>query len=682
GGALLSERLESPGSMLRCVVEVPPNARPPYILDTETAKLPVNDCSNFPPSGFLIVGGELLYYGKRTATQFQQLQRGIQSLRGGMPPRNLFNRTGVYLASIEITDSSQYDDERIVQIDDESNPDRVEWLHYGSKHIMNGKHYLVALIHNVGPSTWYSGPPGQSQNGTPHPNSQSVTFLRPFRSEFGIGGINMAHDKKAKVIPVVRMSGPQCGDQFSPYGDEGVSEVSIVERGNPRGDLRYVKQAYNHQQDHWVRVNPLNNCPQRFAGWEIFHYMGLNDFVSREYPRGSTRIMKWPSGELPDAVGAKRIVGADRNGEGKMRGHVDEIKVNTFNVEAARIAMTLNGQGISQSDTSFLIEAHDAWPTNGNERGSPNWTSGLARIEDELIFIQRATTERIQFYFDRRPFLKDKAEGIAINPCTQQPENHPIIENRTGQRVQVIRGVLGTEAVDHPVGAQIMLLEGMPVGLLNTDIGGNADTFSISDARGFPNEGYVWIDNEVLSYTKKSGNTFSGCRYFRGRYGTAEAEHERDSIVRCLPFRYWDREGRTYDGEGLAYIQAGYYASDALWDGIDLTITGTEQLPSPPAHVRPRVLARFDGNPNWSATPTNEDGGLFEFKGREGKMVLRTQRNAAIRADQAELRVFWMYTRGAFLPGQDWKRTFSIEKMRMTYRTPLIMRRLDEVEKR
>ena len=51
-------------------------------------------------------------------------------------------------------------------------------------------------------------------------------------------------------------------------------------------------------------------------------------------------------------------------------------------------------------------------------------------------------------------------------------------------------------------------------------------------------------------------------------------------------------------------------------------------------------------------------------------------------ADQLEMRVYWQYTRGAFLPGQDWKRTFSLEKMRATYYTPLIMRRLDEVERR
>ena len=38
--------------------------------------------------------------------------------------------------------------------------------------------------------------------------------------------------------------------------------------------------------------------------------------------------------------------------------------------------------------------------------------------------------------------------------------------------------------------------------------------------------------------------------------------------------------------------------------------------------------------------------------------------------------------RGAFYPNSDWKRTFTVEKMRATYSTPLIMRRLDEVEKR
>ncbi len=696
GGAFLSERLEKtsgnqPGGWIQTTIDLPPKYPQPFVLDTETAKIPVSDASEFPPSGFLICSsGELIYYGKKTATAFLQLQRGMRSFNFGAPARNLSNRAQLVLASLEITDSSQYDSARdlndapIVQIDSDSNDKLVEWIRYGDKQVINGKHYLVARVWQTpGAISYNKGP----QN-TPTPGPSLSPYGR-FREEYGIG-VKQAHDKKAKVIPVVKMNGPHCGDQQSPYGEDGVSEVTVVERGTVAGDLRYVKQAYNEM---YGSSNGAP-CPRtRFAGWTLNYYCGLNDFVSRRFPANQTRFLKWPSGELPDAVGAKRIVGADRNGEGKLSGHVDEIKVNILPSSAARIAMTKDGVGVQSGDTDILLEEHDSWPFDGGGgTTSLNWPTngGLVRIEEELIYYKALGDGRFQYYSDVFPYLNgkppegNKADRRWINPCTGEHELQPNIKNKTGTRiVGVIRGVLGTHAVDHPVGAQAMLLDGMSVSALRGNFASGGDTFTIAqtEARGFPEEGYVWIDNEVVSYTHRQGATFHGCKNFRARFGTMEGDHDAEAIVRCLPFRYWDREGRLYDGDGLAYIQAGYSASDAIWTGIELGVTGTEEIPAPPVHCIPRVLVRFDNQPLWSAEPSPNEGGLYQFKLRNGQAAIRGL-HGGVKAEQLEMRVYWQYSRGAFLPGQDWKRTFSLEKMRATYYTPLIMRRLDEVERR
>lgn len=182
----------------------------------------------------------------------------------------------------------------------------------------------------------------------------------------------------------------------------------------------------------------------------------------------------------------------------------------------------------------------------------------------------------------------------------------------------------------------------------------------MANAAGFPNEGYAWIDDEAISWLKRAGNSFQQCKYFHGRYGTTPSDHDADSIVRCLPFRYWDREAKLYDGEGLAYIQAGYTANNAIWDGIELQISGTEERPAPRC-VLPRTLARFDGNPDWSADPSNRDGGLYEFRGKSGRIPLKGVRGG-VRADQIELRLYWEFRPGAFIPNSDWKRTFTLEK--------------------
>lgn len=492
----------------------------------------------------------------------------------------------------------------------------------------------------------------------------------------------------------------------------------------------WVKQAHIAQWEIWY-PGPTQML---WGGYAEHYYVGLNDFVSRRYPAQTARILKWPSGELPDAVGAKRMVGADRNHEGKLTGYVDEIKVNTYTSKGARIAMTTEGTGIKSSDETILLEEHDAWPRNSHGyNANLNWplTGGLVRIEDELIFYKKADTgtgAKFDYYSDVYPWLKaadnpdQSQKGVmetkegrnrhnpnlpysrtdppylrGAEPWPNTPPNapgppgptprYPPNSSKTGLMLTgVIRGALGTKAVDHPVGAQALLIEGMPVSLLTGNLNREADSFSVANAAGFPPEGYAWINNEVVSWLERKDNSLSGCKYFHGRFGTSASDHDADSIVRCLPFRYWDREAKYYDGEGLAYIQAGYAANDAIWDGIELVITGTEDRPSPNC-VKPRVLLRFDGNPNWDVEPTNTDGGLYEFRGKTGVIPLKSLRVGGARANQVEMRVYWEFRPGAFLGrggslGSDWKSTFTIEKMRATYYTPLLMRRLDEVEKR
>jgi hypothetical protein len=686
GGATLTERIDTPRNT-HCNIDLS-RSKIPFILDTETQKIPVDDCSNFPPSGFIMCSGELLYYAKRTATQFTGLSRAQKSGNCTVPARNLTG--GISLASIEVTNSNEYDQHGIVQIDDDTNDKIVEWIRYQDKQSVNGKNYMIA---NCG----YSG--SQWINvGNPPVRKQGDSMWMEFRNCLGIcntsAGRDSAHDKKAKVIPVTAMDGPQGGDQLSPYGPDGVSELTIVERGSTNGELRYVKQACTRMWENWNW--DAQHRVATWGGWSISYHIGLDDFASRRYPGGMSRMLKWPSGELPDAVGARRIVGADRNQEGKMRGHLDELKVNTFQTQGARIAMTTTGEGTKAADETILVEEAWAHPYRGNGGNSGlNWpqTGGLVRIEEELLFYKTCNQEQFQFYCDSIwPALipgtqgKTKSDHEVTNPSTKAIETHPNMFSKTGMRLNgVLRGVLGTQAKDHPVGAQVMLLDGMAVSLLRGTLGGRSDTFSVADSRGFAPEGYAWINDEVLSYLRMNGTSFTGCRFFRGSFGTSEAEHEQDAIVRSLPFRYWDRDGKFYDGEGLAYLQAGYAARDAIWDGIDLHLTGTEELSSPPAHVQPHVLVRFDSSPPWSSDTTNRDGGLYEFHGKQGRLMLKGSASRGIRADQIEMRVFWEFKRGAFrgdLTAQDWKRTFSIESLRATYSTPLLLRRLDELEKR
>jgi type II secretory pathway component PulK len=687
GGATLVEEVKA-NNQARTRVQVIPKApsKVDWVLDTATDKLPVEDATEFPPTGFLMVEGELIYYGAHDATNFKNLKRAQRSSGVTAPARNLHTGQGVRLASIQISDSSQYEKRGIVQIDDARDTTKVEWIEYDDIQIVDGRHYLMAQLWN---------PPGRHPYRTGDPETTvnpgaAVGFNGSFREKFGIGQ-GATHDKNAKVIPVVRMAGPHCGNQLSPYGDNGVSTISVIERGTTDGSLRYIKQAYINQYANWSMTGPNNSCPARFNSWGFDFFVGLDDFVARRYNSGEARFVKWPSGELPDCVNAPQYVAVDRLGGGKVNGFIDEVKLNTHASSGGRIAMTTTGAGIEANDEEILIEDYDAWPVNrSGVNAGLNWPAngGLVRIEDELLYYERAAPTTVDFYSDVFPALKEKppeqnkADRRWQNPCSNERELHPNIHSRNVLRLtNVKRGLLGTQPVAHPVGAQALVFDGMPVSHLTGPLGDRDMSFSVANGAGFPSEGYALIGdqkqgNEVVSWIRGGGSNFSGVNNFRGRFGTGSQDHDKGTLVRCLPFRYWDRDARSYDGDGLAYIQCGYAASDAIWDKIEYRLATIEHQQQT-GKIRPRFLVRFDGKPNWDTEPTNQEGGLYEFQDKNDIKI-----GSGIKADQIEMRVFWNFGAGCFYPSSEWKRTIGFEMMRATYRSPLIMRRLDEVERR
>lgn len=58
---------------------------------------------------------------------------------------------------------------------------------------------------------------------------------------------------------------------------------------------------------------------------------------------------------------------------------------------------------------------------------------------------------------------------------------------------------------------------------LNGGINNSVGTITVTDTTSFPTIGYIVIDTEVISYTGKTGTTFTGCG--RGADGTAAAAH-------------------------------------------------------------------------------------------------------------------------------------------------------------
>ncbi len=361
GNATLSEDLDTSAKTTTQIM-VPPNTQPPYVLDT-AIKITVADASSFPPSGFVLCSGELIYYGTKARNgavwELSKLQRGMTTRGVTGAQRNL--RGQVTLCSVQISNIADYpletDQDRLIQIDDQNVQNKVEWIGYGDKQTINGKQYLLAFIdivnttNNPGANYYYTGQPsGKGGNQTPNPalgtphTGPAIDFAyrtgnaynhdHGFRNKYHIGSIRYlggqvtsSHTKGAKIIPVIKMNAPHCGGfdpknpaeamnlisssttssgssngstevpanlvtgpaHDSPYGPDGVSDVSVVEINQQDGDLRWVKQAFMDQES-------VYNGNGVFVAWNYYFYVGLNDFVSRRYPGQTTRYLHWPSG--------------------------------------------------------------------------------------------------------------------------------------------------------------------------------------------------------------------------------------------------------------------------------------------------------------------------------------------------------------------------------------------------
>jgi len=114
--------------------------RPTTLLSRTTrARLPW-PMHQLPPSGYIIAGGEIIYYAKRTATAFQTLERGLERTDA----RDIKNGAQVVLASIPITIQAITTTMASPDSTNEDDPTLVEWIAYNGRRPKTGAHHLLA----------------------------------------------------------------------------------------------------------------------------------------------------------------------------------------------------------------------------------------------------------------------------------------------------------------------------------------------------------------------------------------------------------------------------------------------------------------------------------------------------------------------------------------------------------
>jgi hypothetical protein len=271
------------------------------------------------------------------------------------------------------------------------------------------------------------------------------------------------------------------------------------------------------------------------------------------------------------------------------------------------------------------------------------------------------------------------------------------VDAAAGRITGCIRGRFGTEAKAHGYGAIVIPVESFATSILQSDADEQTASFTVADARDFPDDGYIRIDDglEIIGYTEVQGNELSGPLgridptvkpgqnpdegalaaggLFRGRFGTIPSAYSQGAVVLAMPFRHYDRYAERADDPENSYAQFSWTKENAIWKRITW-----EEFPV--KNVEVLALVRFSGGPAWDSERIIKVGQeTLPKEGRAGwlyQIVDQTAENLLnVEADRCEVRMLVRFDKGAYdrtiTPRpNEWKQTPWIKKVVVEYVAP------------
>lgn len=384
--------------------------------------------------------------------------------------------------------------------------------------------------------------------------------------------------------------------------------------------------------------------------------------------RRVSRLSKFPSGERPRVVDTVAVGNDFRSGSGGAAvpsAVVDELVFGstTFGV-AVGGGDAFEGGGLvlvqrcTDADRTLQVDPRTLRSAQGDAFTSStvlSWLpqdAGLLRIGDEILCYDGY----------------DADSGVLSLPAGG-------------------RGLLGTDPQSHMPGEAAWFLSTIRVSVLVGEVGPGDHALPVLDAAGFPPEGTVLVEDELIHYTRVQGGALEmpraslvpgamdrkGGGLFRGRYGTDAAGHAAGAVVVCFPFRYWDRWAERADAPelhyfGLSLSQPAAFWRTALWD---VEAAGA-------AGPRLGVLLRTDPDTPWDADPDATEELELHWDGMRGGEGVPI----GGQSDRCDWRAFVRYEPGSFDPqyglAHGWKATPRLRMLAVEYMAPgMTLRRVE-----
>lgn len=242
------------------------------------------------------------------------------------------------------------------------------------------------------------------------------------------------------------------------------------------------------------------------------------------------------------------------------------------------------------------------------------------------------------------------------------------------------RGLLGTQPQAHRRSEGVTFLGALPAGVLGASVGADDALLPLLELPpGFPSQGTVRIEDELVHYTRVNGAILEmprgssepgemdrkGAGLFRGRFGTQRASHAAGTPVILFPFRYWDRWSELADAPEMTYYQLSADQPDAYWRSVFWKVSEAG-FPGPQFGV----LQRTNQETPWDAEPDVKKGLTYLLEGKldgGGNPI-------GVQSDRVEWRTFVRHLPGSFDPldglAHGWKTTPRLELFGVEYMGP------------
>lgn len=243
-------------------------------------------------------------------------------------------------------------------------------------------------------------------------------------------------------------------------------------------------------------------------------------------------------------------------------------------------------------------------------------------------------------------------------------------EMNQGMLTRTVRGYLNSPVQVHDRGDLLFNFSFLPVSSLNGSLDDKGAAVQMREnLKVGGRDGYVLIDNEVLFYTSRSGNTVrmpsrlrNSDGLYRGMFGTAPSPHNDYALVYAIPYRYYDTYKAQEFDPTMAYFQVATSVPNAHWNNVRWLDQRVD-----PNLTAVHALARVDRRKHFWDPPDGQ--WLVEFT--DGGSGNRMNVHGTKKEDASlEIRFYFEYKSGSFYPNNAWKTTPKILDIQAQYERP------------